>query len=134
MEGGGTIAVIYYKEMRVVIPLAEMMINLVEDEAHDYGEMIQRQNKILGNMLGCEIDFMIKGMDNASRSVVASRKDAMHKSVRFSTFLMQTVIPAYAKTALCRRESLLLLKGSPCGNLWCGMLHSCPRLILGLAG
>ena len=30
-------------------------------------------------MLGCEIDFMIKGMDNASRSVVASRKDAMHK-------------------------------------------------------
>ena len=79
MEGGGTIAVIYYKEMRVVIPLAEMMINLVEDEAHDYGEMIQRQNKILGNMLGCEIDFMIKGMDNASRSVVASRKDAMHK-------------------------------------------------------
>ena len=31
MEGGGTIAVIYYKEMRVVIPLAEMMINLIED-------------------------------------------------------------------------------------------------------
>ena len=30
MEGGGTIAVIYYKEMRIVIPLAEMMINLVE--------------------------------------------------------------------------------------------------------
>ena len=79
MEGGGTIAIIYYKEMRVVIPLAEMMINLAEDEAHDYGELIQRQNKILGNMLGCEIDFMIKGIDNSSRSVVASRKDAMHK-------------------------------------------------------
>lgn len=30
-EGGGTIAVVYFKEMRVVIPLAEMMINLVED-------------------------------------------------------------------------------------------------------
>lgn len=79
MEGGGTIAVVYYKEMRVVIPLAEMMINLVEDAAHDYGELVQRQNKILGNMLGCEIDFMIKGLDNASRSVVASRKDAMYK-------------------------------------------------------
>lgn len=79
MEGGGTIAVIYYKEMRVVIPLAEMMINLVESEEHDYGEMVQRQNKILGNMLGCEIDFIIKGIDNESRSVVASRKDAMHK-------------------------------------------------------
>lgn len=79
MEGGGTIAVIYYKEMRVVIPLAEMMINLAEDEAHAYGEIVQRQNKILGNMLGCEIDFMIKGIDNSSRSVVASRKDAMYK-------------------------------------------------------
>lgn len=79
MEGGGTIAVIYYKEMRVVIPLAEMMINLSEDAAHDYGELVQRQNKILGNMLGSEIDFIIKGLDNSSRSVVASRKDAMHK-------------------------------------------------------
>lgn len=79
MEGGTTIAVVYYKEMRIVIPLAEMMINLVEDAAHDYGELVQRQNKILGNMLGCEIDFIIKGLDNASRSVVASRKDAMYK-------------------------------------------------------
>ncbi len=79
MEGGGTIAVVYYKEMRIVIPLAEMMINLVEDAAHDYGELVQRQNKILGNMLGCEIDFIIKGLDNASRSVVASRRDAMYK-------------------------------------------------------
>ncbi len=79
MDGGGTIAVIYYKDMRVVIPLTEMMINLVEDEAHDYGELVQRQNKILGNMLGCEIDFIIKGLENASRSVVASRKDAMYK-------------------------------------------------------
>ena len=79
MEGGGTIAVIYYKEMRVVIPLAEMMINLIEDAAHDYGELVQRQNKILGNMLGCEVDFIIKGLDNSSRSVVASRKGAMYK-------------------------------------------------------
>ncbi len=79
MDGGGTIAVVYYKDMRVVIPLSEMMINLVEDEVHDYGELVQRQNKILGNMLGCEIDFIIKGRENASRSVVASRKDAMYK-------------------------------------------------------
>jgi len=78
-EVGGTIAVIYYKDMRVVIPLAEMMIHLTEDGTHDYGELIQRQNKILGNMLGCEVDFIIKGLDNGSRSIVASRKEAMHK-------------------------------------------------------
>ena len=79
MEGGGMIAVVYYKKFRVAIPLSEMMINLVEDEQHDYGELTQRQNKIVSNMLGCEIDFIIKGLDNASRSIVASRKDAMLK-------------------------------------------------------
>lgn len=78
-ESGSTIAVVYYKEMRIIIPLSEMMINLVEDASHNYGELVQRQNKILGNMLGCEIDFVIKGINNASRSVVASRKDAMLK-------------------------------------------------------
>ena len=79
LEGGNTIAIVYYKGMRVVIPLTEMMINLIIDDAHDYGELFQRQNKILGNMLGCEIDFMVKGLDNSTRSVVASRKDAMYK-------------------------------------------------------
>ena len=79
MEGGGTIAVIYYKEMRIAIPLSEMMINLIEDENNNYGELVQRQNKILGNMLGCEVDFIVKGLDSASRSIVASRKDAMYK-------------------------------------------------------
>ena len=79
LEVGNTIAIVYYKGMRVVIPLTEMMINLIVDEAHNYGELIQRQNKILGNMLGCEIDFIVKGLDNATRSIVASRKDAMYK-------------------------------------------------------
>lgn len=78
-EGGGNIAVVYYKKFRVAIPLTEMMIHLTEDENHDYGELSQRQNKIVGNMLGCEIDFIIKGLDNGSRSIVASRKDAMLK-------------------------------------------------------
>lgn len=64
MEGGGTIAIVYYKKFRVAIPLTEMMIHLPEDESHNYGELSQRQNKILGNMLGCEIDFIIKGLDN----------------------------------------------------------------------
>lgn len=46
---------------------------------HDYGEIALRQNKILNNMLGCEIDFIVKGLDKQSRSIVASRKDAMLK-------------------------------------------------------
>ena len=39
------------------------------------------------NMLGCDIDFIIKDLDNKSRSVVASRKDAMRlKRDRLFTF------------------------------------------------
>ena len=53
-ETGSLIAIIYYKDFRTVIPVTEMMINLVQDDAHDYGELSLRQNKILNNMLGCE--------------------------------------------------------------------------------
>lgn len=78
-EAGSLIAIIYYKDYRAVIPISEMMINLIQDETHDYGDLSLRQNKVLNNMLGCEIDFVIKGLDTKSRSIVASRKDAMLK-------------------------------------------------------
>lgn len=79
LEGGSTITIVYYKNFRVVIPMTEMMINLVEDDTHNYGELSLRQNKIVNTMLGCEIDFLIKGLDTKERSIVASRKDAMLK-------------------------------------------------------
>lgn len=78
-ETGSLIAIVYYKDFRVVIPVTEMMINLLQDEQHDYGELALRQNKVLNNMLGCEIDFIVKGLDNTTRSIVASRKEAMLK-------------------------------------------------------
>ena len=78
-ENGRLIAVIYYKDFRAVIPVSEMMINLIQDESHNYGEITLRQNKVLNNMLGCEIDFIVKGMDAKTRSIVASRKEAMMK-------------------------------------------------------
>lgn len=78
-ENGSLIAVIYYKDFRTVIPVSEMMINLIQDESHNYGEITLRQNKVLNNMLGCEIDFIVKGMDAKTRSIVASRKEAMMK-------------------------------------------------------
>lgn len=79
LEGGATIAIIYHKNFRVVIPVSEMMLNLVVDEAHDYGELSLRQNKIINTMLGCEIDFIVKGLDTKTRSIAGSRKDAMLK-------------------------------------------------------
>ena len=78
-ENGSLIAIVYYKDFRTIIPITEMMINLVQDESHNYGDISLRQNKVLNNMLGCEIDFIVKGLDAQSRSVVASRKEAMLK-------------------------------------------------------
>lgn len=82
VEDGSNIAVLYYKEFRVIIPMSEMMIVLDFSDESDYGDASTRESKILTNMLGCEIDFIIKGLDDASRSIVASRKEAMLRKRR----------------------------------------------------
>lgn len=71
----GSVVVMYYKEHRIVIPVSEMHLNLSTDK--DYGEMKKRQIRILNAMIGCEIDFVVMGLDNEERSVVASRRLAM---------------------------------------------------------
>jgi len=77
---GKTVAIVDYKGFRVVIPMKEMMINLGRSPSgQEYAELMLRQNKILGNMLGAEIDFIVKGIDSKTRSVVASRQEAMLK-------------------------------------------------------
>lgn len=50
--------------------------------------MIVRQHKLLSRMLGAEIDFVVKGIDSKTRSVVASRKEAMLKKRKI--FYMDT--------------------------------------------
>lgn len=80
MDNGKTIAIVDYKGFRIIIPLKEMMINLGRTPSgQEYTEFMQRQNKILGNMLGAEIDFIVRGIDSKTRSVVASRREAMLK-------------------------------------------------------
>lgn len=80
LDNGKTIAIVAYKGFRIIIPLKEMMINLGRSPSgQEYAEFMRRQNKILGNMLGAEIDFVIKGIDSKTRSVVASRREAMLK-------------------------------------------------------
>lgn len=80
LDNGKTIVIVDYKGFRIIIPLKEMMINLGRmPSGQEYVEFIQRQNKILGNMLGAEIDFVVKGIDSKTRSVVASRREAMLK-------------------------------------------------------
>lgn len=78
LESGWVVAVTYYNGFRIIIPMDEMMINLSGD-GRENADTLNRQTRIANNMLGCQIDFMIKDLDNETRSVVASRKDAMLK-------------------------------------------------------
>ena len=45
----------------------------------EYKEAMQQIHRNLSNILGAQIDFIVKGIDSKARSVVASRKDAMRK-------------------------------------------------------
>lgn len=89
MDKGKTVAVVDYKGFRIIIPMNEMLmgyqINLSRKEFEDQAV---RYNKLLSNMLGAEIDFIIKGIDEETRSVVASRKEAMLKKRK--TFYMDS--------------------------------------------
>lgn len=78
LESGWVVAVTYYNGFRIIIPMDEMMINLSGD-GRENADTLNRQTRIANNMLGCQIDFIIKDLDNETRSVVASRKDAMLK-------------------------------------------------------
>ncbi len=79
-DNGKTVAVVDYKGFRILIPMKEMMIQLDDNNVSQrYNDMIQRQIRLLNNMLGAEIDFIVRGIDSGTRAVVASRKDAMMK-------------------------------------------------------
>lgn len=85
LESGWVVAVTYYNGFRIIIPMDEMMINLSGD-GREHADTLNRQTRIANNMLGSDIDFIIRDLDEQSRSVVASRKDAMLK--KRQTFYM----------------------------------------------
>ena len=90
LESGKTVAVVDYKGYRIIIPISEMIFGYQKSYLGpiDFAEQATRCNKLLNNMLGAEIDFIVKGIDPKTRSVVASRKDAMLKKRK--TFYMET--------------------------------------------
>lgn len=78
LDSGWVVAITYYNGFRILIPMDEMMINLMGDRREN-SDTLNRQTRIANNMLGSDIDFIIRDLDEQSRSVVASRKDAMLK-------------------------------------------------------
>lgn len=113
-DAGRTIAIVDYKGFRIVIPLREMVLDFPKGlYGIDYDEMILNYQKILNKMLGAEVDFVIKGIDGNSRSVVASRKDAMLKSSRsIISARTATVSTASVPGAWCRPVWLPCQSGS----------------------
>ena len=86
---GRTIVVVDYKGYRVAIPLKEMMLySGPVPYGAKYKPFMERMNSILATMLTAEIDFIVRGLDNTARSVVASRKAAMLR--KRQTFYLDT--------------------------------------------
>lgn len=77
LPSGSYLAIVYYKEFRIVIPASEMMININEYDDETNLEVNNRYAQILSRMLGAEIDFIISGIDKKEKRIVASRKAAM---------------------------------------------------------
>ena len=76
LDGGWVVAVVYYKGCRVLIPMEEMLISL-EGDGREKSDRLNRQTRIANNMLGAQIDFIIRDLDQEAGSAAASRKDAM---------------------------------------------------------
>ena len=88
-ESGLTIAVVNYKGFRVAIPIKQMMLQVGRmPTGEEYIDLMEQLSRVLNARLGSEIDFIVKGIENKSRSIVASRKDAMLK--KRQTFYMDT--------------------------------------------
>lgn len=86
---GRTIVVVDYKGYRIAIPLKEMMLYSGPiPYGAKYKPFMERMNSILATMLTAEIDFIVRGLDNTARSVVASRKAAMLR--KRQTFYLDT--------------------------------------------
>ena len=87
--GGKTLATVSFHGFRIAIPIREMLV--LEERmpsGRAYADYMNRLNRILGTMLGAEIDFIVRGLDNTARSVVASRKAAMLR--KRQTFYLDT--------------------------------------------
>lgn len=76
------VAVVEHNGFRVVIPLEEMLLKLSNAAGQSEGFNFLRQRKLLTAMLGADIDFVVKGIDPDSRSIVASRREAMLRKQR----------------------------------------------------
>lgn len=87
-DAGKTIAIVEYKGYRVLIPMKEMTVGMpTQLSGPEYAEMVAQYQRLFNKMMGCQIDFIVRGIDSKTKSVVASRAQAMLK--KRNTFYME---------------------------------------------
>lgn len=78
-ENGVARGVIEYKGFRIIVTLDEMNISLPDNASRHSEPPGLRKEKRLNTMIHAQVDFVVRGIDSKTRSVIASRKDAMMK-------------------------------------------------------
>lgn len=97
---GESVAIVHYKGIRVIIPIKEMTLYKRHNDEHSI-DFHDRLNRLINRMLGAEIDFLIRGIDPKSKSVVASRKDAMLR--KRHTFYIEKEKDGYPRIRVGRK-------------------------------
>lgn len=85
-RSGMTVAIVRYKGFKVMIPLKEMMVHTgpVPSGGAEFSLWVDQVTRILHARQNSDIDFVVRGVDEESRTVVGSRRDAMlRKRKRF---------------------------------------------------
>ena len=79
-QNGMDTAIVLYKGIRVLIPLKEMMVHTGRvPSGAEYTDWLDQVTRILYARLDSDIDFVVGGIDEDSRTVVASRREAMRR-------------------------------------------------------
>ena len=79
-KNGMDVAVVLYKGVQVLIPLKEMMVHTGQvPNGPEYAIWVDQVTRILNARQNADIDFVVRGIDDADRKVVGSRRDAMRR-------------------------------------------------------
>ncbi len=79
-QNGMDTAIVLFKGVRVLIPLKEMMVHTGQvPSGPEYVVWLNQVTRILHARLDSDIDFVVGGIDEDSRTVVGSRREAMRR-------------------------------------------------------
>ena len=124
LESGWMVAVTYYNGFRIIIPMNEMMINLSGD-GRENADTLNRQVRIANNMLGCDIDFIIKDLDTKEPECgsLTERMPCFEKASDFLHWRRRgEAAPVSGKDRRSQGDRSSTKSSTP-GGVWCGSIR-----------